>query len=739
MEARAVITAQDKTGEAFAAIQKKIDSLSRASREVGRASRSVSSSLGGVSAQAESIDRASRSIGRYSSAMQSVARVSTAITTAMTAMAAYKGADVVRNYAKFDDLIRYQKAVADLSAAERDSRVKQAVHLGGSSSFNDLQVLEAQLTLSQRGVNKAFVEPFIEEMVHFAQAMNTDLPNAAKTLESIIFSTGQNVDDAATASKVMRQNIDLAVKAAKLGGLDNEGIAEAFKFGGATAHGAGFSNATMAALFASLHRAGFQGSEAGVATRAIASHLVAPTSKGLDALGAMGIDFNKFTTMPGGASPAAVDAMMRRKFGKSLSPAQAKKFAGIFGDSETFSDPAKFVTAATEAVLDSFPKTKKGAVSAKDRQAIAKNMQGLWKMLIQSVDVAGLLKAILDAHPTIGQANALVTDKHGGKLTALAEKASVFNDIFEQLEHVRDGFAKEIGDERMAGFSGALKRAAGAILNFETAIGRANDAMMTSSVDRFAQIVQHIAELDPSIVKLGTEIAAIAAGMTAIKAAGLLSDGFGLKGSAAALDGAAAALQRAAVVLGGGHPGGPGAPGGSGGSGGQRRGSWFTKGLPFGTAIDMLFNPPSERELGAGPNWLKKLPWLRDDKLGGGAGIDLWHRLRKAFGADPPPPDDFTLGSDGTFQPSARYPAGRFHTISRKAQRDIGNSPMADQPVVARLEGQADVRVVVEASGELKRLVTLAQSISSSGNLSAKVGSSMPEASAAGRTGGGGD
>ncbi len=137
-------------------------------------------------------------------------------------------------YAEFDMEIRRQVAMAGLTKEERSSRINQAVRLGGASTFNDIQVLHAQRTLAGRGVRKDLVEPFVEEILNYAQAMNVELPSAAKTLEGIVFSTNQHIEDAATATKVMRRNVDLAVKTAKVGGLEDHDIQAAFKMGGAT-------------------------------------------------------------------------------------------------------------------------------------------------------------------------------------------------------------------------------------------------------------------------------------------------------------------------------------------------------------------------------------------------------------------------------------------------------------------------------------------------------------------------
>ena len=473
---------------------------------------------------------------------------------------------VAHTYAEFDDLIRYQTKVADLTPAERKSRMAQAVHLGGQTSFNDIQVLETQLTLAQRGVKKEFVEPFTQEIVNYAQAMNTTLPEAAKTLEGVVFSTNQNVESANGALTVMRKNVDMLVKTAKVGGLGDQDLKEAFKFGGASGTGAGLSPQTMGTIFATLHRVGFAGSEAGVATRAIAARLVSPTAKGRDALDAMGIDYNKFTTMPDAMSGKGLQSMSRRTFGKDMSQDQMDRIQAQI-DSQNFTDDegkehsiiedqGRFTAALAPILMEQFEKNKKGEHSVKDQKDVAKLIGRFYKMSVESVDSEGLLAAILKADPTMGQANALFTEKHGGKVTAMAKKLDVYQEINEAIRHVVEGFAKSIGDYRMEGFSGQMKRVKNTRLNMETAAGRALDddgegrgGILSSILRTVADAQQHIAELDPKVVAVGSAFAVVTGKVLEIGGT------IGLMGSALALTKSAYALNAAAVRLGvGGAP-----------------------------------------------------------------------------------------------------------------------------------------------------------------------------------------
>lgn len=460
-------------------------------------------------------------------------------------------------YAEFDMEIRRQVAMAGLTKEERSSRINQAVRLGGASTFNDIQVLHAQRTLAGRGVRKDLVEPFVEEILNYAQAMNVELPSAAKTLEGIVFSTNQHIEDAATATKVMRRNVDLAVKTAKVGGLEDHDIQAAFKMGGATSTGAGFSIETMDTIFALLRKSGYSGEEAGTAARGISSKFIAPSKQGLTALDAMGVKYQNFVRMPDALNADRLGSSVKRSFGKDLSPRQMQRLQALMNDPDALLDRDKFTASATGIIGQSFDKNKKGQLKAADAHAIAKTVGDFYKMAAESVDTEGLLRAVINAHPTQAQLNALVTREHGGKLGSIAQKPELFDEYRKKIADTPEGFAKSIGDAVMGGFYGAQKRIENTRLNVETAMGRSLDnngeggGLLTRAATAIADFQQHIAELDPKIVALGTSVT-VAGGKIA-EAAGTL----GLMGSALALTKSAASLELAAAKLavnGGGLP-----------------------------------------------------------------------------------------------------------------------------------------------------------------------------------------
>jgi TP901 family phage tail tape measure protein len=411
--------------------------------------------------------------------------------------------EIVRKSREADATLRYQVAMADLTSDEMASRAAQAYRLGPETGLKPTDIMKAQQTLAGRGVKKQFVEPFVEELGNYSRAMNSSIEDSARTLETIIFSTNQHIENAAEAQTTMRRQIDIAVKAAKLGGLEDRDIQEAAKFGAGASHAAGFKNETFWGITAALSRAGYHGAEAGVAARAIASKLVSPSNKGFDALAAMGVNYNDFTTMPAGARAGTLDSMMKRRFGKSLSSRQVESVDRILADENLTSDYDKLIPALSNVMVQSFQHNGKGKVGAQDAQKVAKLVRDFAKMMTESVNVEGLLQAILETHPHLQQLNALFTAEHGAKVGALAENLERFKEIVTGINSVHESFAREIGDKRMEGLAGSLNKLEAAVEALELRIGAANAAWIKFTADVLAGAARKAAQLPDEAIAPG--------------------------------------------------------------------------------------------------------------------------------------------------------------------------------------------------------------------------------------------
>jgi hypothetical protein len=514
IETRAIVSAQDHTGNTFSQIAQKLKAMEDTAKAAGR---SMGATTRVAANSGEAVRRTLHEQQRVGNAMASAAGVAALV-------ASHKLKEVARNsvetYKHFDDLVRYQRAVMGMNDQQQKPLIDQAIHMGANTKFNDLQVLEAQLSLAQRGIKENLIQPIVEMAGHYGQAMDVSLPAAAKTLESIIFSTAQEMTDAATAMKNSKKTLNFAVKLAKVGGMDSDDVSQFFKFGGASGHVAGLSMETMGALGALMRRSNIRGDESGVAVRSIAGSLVSPTSKGLDALRAMGINYNDFVKLPEGRNADNLGLSVKQKLGKSLSPAILGKLTALIKDPDVFGTKEDFIAAATPVIGQAFGRDKKGHLRAQDSKAIAGVAGTFWKMMIESVNTEGLLRKIIENKPTAAQANAIFTKQQGGRfMTAAQHGLPEFDEVREKLAHVADDFAESIGKERMGGFSGAIDRASGAARNLETALGRANADLLTFGANLAGKAINAAAKANPDLLQGGTRLGLIAAALGTLKGA----------------------------------------------------------------------------------------------------------------------------------------------------------------------------------------------------------------------------
>ena len=495
IETIAKISAQDQTGSTFAQVAQKLKAMEGAAQ------------------------RANGRVNAINSSVKSVGVAASAAVGAAAGMAAERGiekaAELVRRSAEtfkqYDLLVRNQRAIAGISEAQQKPLIDQAIRLGGSTPFNDIQVLEAQRDLIKRGIKVDLVEPIIKFASGFGQAMDVDPPTAAKTLETAIFSTGQNMETAADAMKNAQRTTDIMVKTAKISGMSADEEAMFYKAGGAAAHAAGLSIETMSALGAMMRRGGIPGEEAGYAVRSISGSLVSPKAEAMIALNAMGIDFSKYADMSKLMNPENLEIATKRELGIKFNGKQKANIQNIMQNPEKRDNQADFV----KAIVDEFPDASK--LEAKQMAQIVKKF---WKSSIKAVNTEALLREIIARQPTASQANSIFTKQQGGRFTVVAQRGlPEFENFRSQIDHVQPGFGDFIGAQNMAGFAGAVARFEGSTKNLETAIGRANQSWVTPLIDTAAKVQQAFVESGDKSVALATQLGVATAAVAALSTA----------------------------------------------------------------------------------------------------------------------------------------------------------------------------------------------------------------------------
>jgi len=276
----------------------------------------------------------------------------------------------VEDAAALDIAQKKQTSFSGISA-EAQARIlaPQAKKIAFDTQFSTLDVTKAQTAtlaglpdhLDKAGVARSLVE----QAKNVAMALGSNMEEAAESMRGYLAARVADMSTAEAAERSARNAANRMIRAAKLGGMSAEDVAQFTKYGGASARAAGISEDNTLALGIALRRAGVRGDEAGVAVRSFAGKLVAPTKKGRAAMLAAGIDHDKFTTMPGGMSTENLSKTMASEVGLKLNDATRAAIEQIHSDDEIVTDRGKYAAAVAEAIEENAGKK----LSTKDSEA----------------------------------------------------------------------------------------------------------------------------------------------------------------------------------------------------------------------------------------------------------------------------------------------------------------------------------------------------------------------------------
>ncbi len=463
----------------------------------------------------------------------------------------------LHTYREFDRERRFGKAVMGLSDEEQAPLVQQAIHMGATTKFNDIQVLEAQRELAARGLKSDQIMGMMKSAADLGSALDLSLPEAVKQMEGAIFGFKKDIDSLPAALASAKQTADYQVRAAKASGMTPEDLRQLYKFGATPARMGGLSEASLLGFGGVLKKANIGGDEAGVAFRALMATIQAPTAGAKTALLANGMNYKNYQGMRDRLDVAPFADDVAARYGVKLDKRTRDGLGSIFSNKELISDPAKFNPAVTSVLRETL-----GGRDAKSLKSISGAANRYRDNSVNGVDANAMIKDLLPKLANnLPLANKLFGSKQGGRIATALGDSETLTKIINAIERDSAGYAEKIAAERMAGFDGAVSRFEGAVKNLETSVGRAFDkdgkgGLLTGAVDIGAQFTQWLAERDSKLVA-GGSVAAGAGGLAAgaygaYKFLQILTTGAGLPASAVALNSAAAALTAAAGALGGG-------------------------------------------------------------------------------------------------------------------------------------------------------------------------------------------
>ncbi|KQP11155.1 hypothetical protein ASF28_08920 [Methylobacterium sp. Leaf99] len=503
----------------------------------------------------------------------------------------------LHTYREFDKERRFGKAVMGLTDEEQRPLVDQAIHMGATTKYNDVKVLEAQRELAARGLKKDQVMGLMEPAAALGQSLDLGLPAAVKQMEGALFGFKKDISTLEAAKASARQTADVQVKAAKLSGMTPEDISQTYKYGATPARMAGLSEETLLAFGGISKKANMGGDEAGTAFRALVANALSPTRKAKEAMLANGMDYKNYQRNPERIDTGAFVKTVASQYGVKLDKGVQAGLEKIFTNKKLIASPEQFTPAVRQLLSDSL-----GGDDAKSKKSIAGLANRFRDASMQGVDANALVADLMTAIPkNPALANAIFGSKQGGRIQNALGDPETFKHLIEELMKHSAGYADKVSTERMSGFDGAMSRFEGAITNIESAFGQAWDndgkgGFLTTLSDAAARATQSLAELPKPVLQVASGLtwlggkAATSAGTLA-----LVGAAFSLKGSAAALTAAATRLGLAGAIggagsaagAGAGAAGAAGAAAGAAGKGGSKLGK-LAKGAAGAVGVGAL-------------------------------------------------------------------------------------------------------------------------------------------------------
>lgn len=677
----ATISADDKASPKLRELVELTQRLSQTAKAA------FSESLG--SGYSNSFRQATTAATQHLSVLERIHKVQSAIGATVAGVAGAKAFQVAKsafsNYIPYERDVRYQRAIQHYSDADMALLERQRINAATVYGLKPEDTLHAQQAFVTRNFSALITEAATKQAIVLAKALNVKTDEAAKIVEGLTFGQGIHLHDPAQASREIAKSADLAAIASKAGAMSPEDIQAFGKFGMGMSTAAGIGPAQAFAAAMTLKRANVGGDESGVFMRQFAARLLAPTKQAFEAFAHMGINYADYAPQ-GNVSPDAIDASLRRRYGKGLSEAGKASLTAAFGDESrnVLGSREDFSAAVREAVEASGEK-----LSKMDQKHLVDTALRQYDLAKGSLNGGALFDAILQ-RASARDIQAILGDKQGGRASLLLGAKDQYAEYLEKLNH-GEGFAQKIAEERMQGLAAAVDRLSASIDSAEKQMVKANEGWLTPLADAGAKLAGFAAGLSDA-QKQAVSVSAGLASLSGLAAAGatIASVISSFTGLAASANVASAALTRMA----GGSAVGAAASavgGVAAGAAGSRAAS-LLGGLSKATgwlALGSLFGPTLWDEIG-------KEATGTDDAKGGGA-ANYRRNLARLHAARGNEFEDLVADDSGPFdryQPAS--PWKRRRGATSEYLRQLGAS---DDGAGSSSGWQDSIRNVAQSSG----------------------------------------
>ncbi|ABD08011.1 Phage tail tape measure protein [Rhodopseudomonas palustris HaA2] len=499
---------------------------------VGQAKAQVgglSASLAGIGARLNApFIAANKHLDATSKRMAAVQRKGRDMSLAVTAPAAWFGANMVKDVADFAKAGNFSEALGDIPKEQRLELEKIAQSFSAKYDAGGATgIMKTATELIKAGFTYAQARGSLEQVLA-ASALSGDMAAAdlgAAISKSIVqfqlpFKT---LEQASASSKVVS---DRMVYAAVSTTASMRDMSESFKFAAGIASSTGSSLDQTTGLIMKFAQAGVLGSEAGVALRSALVRLVKMPKGGMAALSRIGMNLGDYTSARPITSGGIVGGLQAG--GIDVSKSVEKQIAAII---KAGGGQSAQVAAITKAVQSGM-----GSSSAVDANEIAESVNAAYTAAGSKIDITRFfedLRAKLESGAaTTGDIAQILEARHISRYMALL-RGDKLSDVIEKIGREADGYAEARYKIANQGLPAEILKLNSAVFELKNTLVSAVTPELVTIFDRIGASLKGIAGSNPAVLKLGIGFVAAAAAagplMFALGAIGRLGV-FALKG-----------------------------------------------------------------------------------------------------------------------------------------------------------------------------------------------------------------
>jgi hypothetical protein len=450
------------------------------------------------------------------------------------------GGFLARDLIQFSRLGNQLEAFGNATRQQREELERYAHSLDALfGAFNYTDVLSGFIEMMKQGLTPEQIQGgAARSILAFAQAGGITPADATRYLLTGV--TGMRLPNATPQQlqASLARFADIANYIANITHLDAMTAADAVRFAGPAGAAVGMTPEQMGALTIALARAGFQGSEIGVAERSMIVSLIRGGRSQQEAFARLGIDRSEFVT---GGRPVTAEGVIS---GLGLSGISAEglraQISAALNDPTLRGNQAALTAKIADIVAGS------GAGGAMDRTAIADATRTALQGAGMNIDILGLLRRIRERGGE-GELVHIFEGRQFPKFSALLN--ANIDEILSKLLQDAPGNTQRAAERMNQGLSRAWDNFISNLQKLEDAIGKSGiNTLLTKLLDGLSFALDKLSNADPVVLFTGTIALLGTTALAAVAKIVALTAAIGRLGAAGAVGTAGTALGTGTAV-----------------------------------------------------------------------------------------------------------------------------------------------------------------------------------------------